>query len=283
MCIFRGDILDKKILANAVKNSDYVFHLVARTHDLVSEKDKTEDYFRVNVEGTRNLLEVCIKYKIKHFVYFSSVTTMADKSEYALDETFNSHPNTAYGKSKLIAERMVLRYGNKYGFKTTILRLPLVYGPGNKGNIYRMIKAIDNGRFVMMGKGLNVRSMVHVCNAVDAAMAVIGQEVADSKVYLITDDVNYTVRDLYRIIAKGLGKKPIPFYVPIGIARILAIIGDVGSKKTRTPWPFDSEILEKLSSSLTFSSRRIQEDIGFKPKNNFYNTIDETIRWYKRK
>ena len=56
--------------------------------------------------------------------------------------------------------------GKKYGFKTTILRLPLVYGPGNKGNVYNMVTAIDNGRFVMMGRGQNKRSMVYVGNVV---------------------------------------------------------------------------------------------------------------------
>jgi len=280
--IFKGDIFDNEKLRKAVNEVDAVFHLVAKTHDM-SDIDNTKDYFKVNVEGTRNLLDACINSNIKHFIYFSSVKAMVEESKHALDETYDCTPTTLYGKTKLMAERLVIDYGNKYGFKTTALRLPLVYGPGNKGNVYKMIEAIDNGRYVMMGKGGNKRSMVYVGNVVDAAMAVIERKVANGKVYLVTDGVDYTVKDLYKIISKGLSKKPLPYYVPMGIAKMLAIAGDIGSRITGKSLPFNSEVLGKLTDSLTFSSGRIQEDIGFKPKYNLYNTIDETIKWYKNR
>ena len=280
--IFEGNIFNKEVLGTAVNNVEVVFHLVAKTHDL-SGIDNAKDYFKINVEGTRNLLDVCIDSNIKHFVYFSSVKAMAEESESPLDETYNSKPTTPYGESKLEAEKLVVDYGGKYCFKTTILRLPLVYGPGNKGNVYNMIKAIDNRRFVMMGKGHNKRSMVYVGNVVDATLSVVDQEVADKKVYLITDGVDYTVKELYRVIAKALGKRTFPFYVPMRIAKGFALLGDIGGKIMRNPLPFNSGVLGKLTSSLTFSSKRIQEEIGFTPKYNLYNTIDETIRWYKTK
>ncbi len=278
--IFEGDIFDEKVLRKAVDNVEIVFHLVAKTHDL-SNVDNMKDYFYINVEGTRKLLDACINSKIKHFVYFSSVKTMAEEGKHTLDETYDCTPTTPYGESKLVAENLVLEYGKKYGFKTTILRLPLVYGPGNKGNVYNMIAAIDNGRFVMMGLGQNKRSMVYVGNVVDAAFTVVGREIADKKIYLITDGVDYSVKDLYRLIAKGLSKKTLPFYVPMCIAKLLAIAGDIGGKMIRRSLPFNSESLRKLTGSLTFSSQRIQEEIGFAPKYNLYNTIDETIKWYQ--
>ena len=278
--IFKGDIFDNEKLRKAVDEVDAVFHLVAKTHDS-SNIDNAKDYYKINVEGTRNLLDACINSNIKHFIYFSSAKAMVEESKHTLDKTYDCTPTTLYGKTKLMAERSVIEYGNKYGFKTTILRLPLVYGPGNKGNIYKMIEAIDNGRFVMMGNGSNKRSMVYVGNVVDAGIAVIDRKVTDAKVYVITDGVDYTVKDLYKLIAKGLSKKLLPFYVPMGIAKMLAIAGDIGNKIIRKPLPFNSEVLGKLTDSATFSSGRIREDIGFKPKYNLYNTIDETIKWYK--
>jgi nucleoside-diphosphate-sugar epimerase len=133
----------------------------------------------------------------------------------------------------------------------------------------------------MMGNGSNKRSMVYVGNVVDAGIAVIDRKVTDAKVYVITDGVDYTVRDLHKLIAKGLSKKPLPFYVPMGIAKLLAIAGDIASRITGKSLPFNSDVLGKLTNSFLFSSHRIQEDIGFKPKYNLYNTIDETIKWYK--
>ena len=278
--IFEGDIFDNEKLRKAVNEVDAVFHLVAKTHDS-SSIDNAKDYYKINVEGTRNLLDACVKSNIKHFIYFSSVKAMVEECKHTLDETYDCTPTTLYGKTKLMAERLVIEYGNKHGFKTTILRLPLVYGPGNKGNIYKMIEAIDNGRFVMLGNGSNKRSMVYVGNVVDAGIAVIDRKVTDAKVYVITDGVDYTVKDLYKLIAKGLSKKLLPFYVPMGIAKVLAIAGDIGNKIIRKPLPFNTEVLGKLTDSATFSSGRIREDIGFKPKYNLYNTIDETIKWYK--
>ncbi len=206
---------------------------------------------------------------------------MAEESNSPLNETYAPKPTTPYGASKLAAERLVADYGIRYGFKSTILRLPLVYGPGNKGNFYKMIKAIDKGRFVMVGNGHNKRSMAYVGNVVDVTLAVVNQEVADKKVYLVTDGIDYLVRDLYNTLAKGLNKKLLPFYVPMCIAKMLALIGDVGGKMLGSSLPFDSDVLSKLSSSLIFSSRRVQEDNMFKPKYNLYNTIDETIKWYR--
>ncbi|MBC8548923.1 MAG: NAD-dependent epimerase/dehydratase family protein [Candidatus Brocadiales bacterium] len=278
--VIEGDLIDNNSILNIGDKFDVVFHLAAYVHKTPKTDDEKEYVYAVNVEGTKNLLDFIPK-SIKHIVFFSSVSVYGNEVGTNLDEITSTNPTTLYGKTKLSAEQLVIDYGNKYKIKTTILRLPLVYGPGNKGNIYNMIKAIDNRRFVMMGRGLNKRSMVYVGNVVNAAMEVLNKEMSDGKVYLITDGIDYTVRDLYRLISKGLGRNPLPFYVPMGIARMLAIAGDIGNKIVTKSLPFNSEILGKLTDSLTFSSGRIQEDIGLKPKYNLYNTIDETIRWYK--
>ena len=278
--VVEGDIIDNNSLLNLGDKFDVVFHLAAYVHKTPKSDDEKKYVFAVNVEGTKNLLE-SLSDSVGNIVFFSSVSVYGNDMGRNLDEDTSTNPTTLYGKTKLSAEQLVIDYGNKHKFKTTILRLPLVYGPGNKGNIYNMIKAIYNRRFVMMGRGRNKRSMVYVGNVVDAAMAVLNTEVSDGKVYLITDGIDYTVRDLYKLISKGLGRNPLPFNVPMGIAKMLAMAGDIGNKIIRKPLPFNSEVLGKLTDSLTFSSGRIQKDIGFKPKYNLYNTIDEIIRWYK--
>lgn len=276
-----GDITEKESLVGVCKDVKIVFHLAAKVHDFSGIGDNVKEHFAVNVEGTRNLLDECKNYRLMHFVYFSSVKAMAEESNGTLDELFPPKPTTAYGKSKIEAEKLVAEYGREYGFTTTSLRLPMVYGPGNKGNIYKMIEAIDKRRFIMIGTGDNRRSMVFVGNVVDAALAIVEDNKADGKVYIVTDGVDYTVRDLYRTIAKELGKKPLPFHVPLGIARILAGVGDIGGSILKKPLLFNSDVLKKLIGSLTFSSAKIQSEIGFKPKYNLYNTINETIMSYR--
>ncbi|MFZ3059433.1 MAG: NAD-dependent epimerase/dehydratase family protein [Candidatus Methanoperedens sp.] len=278
--VFEGEISDSDAVKRAVAGVDTVIHLAGKAHDL-SGRDEAKDYFEVNVEGTRNLLDCCNNSQVKHFIYFSSVKAMTESNEDMLDESFTPKPTTPYGESKLAAEKLVAEYGVSSGIKTASLRLCAVYGPGNKGNVYTLIEAIDRGRFVMMGHGNNSRSMVYVGNVVDATIAVIERNKSCEAVYIVTDGIDYTIKELYEIIARRLGKRPLPFHVPMVIARGLGWVGDIGGSITGKNLAFNSEVLNKLTSSLTFSSRKIQEEVGFKPKYNLYNAIDETIEWYR--
>ena len=280
--IVEGNITNNNSILNIGNNLDTVFHLAAYVHKIPKSSTEKRYVYAVNVDGTRNLLD-SIPNSIKHIVFFSSVSVYGKDAGKNLDEFTATDPVTPYGQSKLEAENIIKRWGQEKNVNTISLRLPLVYGYGNKGNFDKLIRAINKNLFIIIGNGSSKRSMVYVGNVVDAALAVVHRKEVNCKVYIVTDGVDYTVKDMFKLITKGLGKKPSPFYAPIGIAKILAIIGDIGSKMIRKPLPFDSDVLRKLSSSLTFSSRRIQEDIGFKPKYNLYNTIDETIKWYKNR
>jgi len=166
----QGDIFDAARLAMAARGADTVIHLVAKTHDFSAGEDREDEYRLINVTGTRNMLEACDREAVRHVVYFSSVKAMAEEAEGILDESFPPHPTTAYGRTKLEAEEALRQFGREHGIKTTTLRLPLVYGPGNKGNVYRMIEAVDRGRFAIIGRGDNRRSMVYVENVVEARL-----------------------------------------------------------------------------------------------------------------
>ena len=276
-----GDITEKSSIAGICKEIEIVYHLAAKVHDFSNKGNTADEHFAVNVSGTKNILDECIHSGIKHFVYFSSVKAMAEERGNNLDETFSPSPETPYGQSKLEAEKIVEDYGGKYKFKTTSLRLPLVYGPGNKGNIYRMIEAVDRGRFVMIGRGANRRSMVYVENVVDTAMSVVNNSRADSSVYIVTDGIDYSLKELYDMIAKGLGKRPRSFFIPMGLARGFAVMGSIAGRIIGKQVPFNLNILEKLTGTYTFSSLKIQRELGFKPLYNLYNTISDTINWYK--
>ncbi|MBU4445804.1 NAD-dependent epimerase/dehydratase family protein [bacterium] len=276
-----GDITDKASIEGISDNVDVVFHLASYVHKTPKSQEEIRLVNRVNIDGTKNLLE-SLGPSIKHIIFFSSVSVYGTDSGLNIDETFETNPITPYGITKLKAEVMIRDWGKDKGVITTILRLPMVYGPGNKGNIYTLIEGVDKGRFVMMGNGENKRSFAYVGNAIDAAVAVAGHEETDFKVYIVTDGIDYTVKELYELIAKGLGKRPLPFYVPMSIAKVLAHAGDTSGHIIGKTLPFNSGVLNKLTSSLTFSSRKIREEIGFKPKYDLYNTMNETIESYRR-
>ena len=276
----QGDLFDADTLDRALRGADTVIHLVAKTHDFSAVEDE-EEYHRINVIGTRRLLEACRPGGVRHVIYFSSVKAMTEESEGILDETFPPRPTTAYGRTKLAAEEDVRQAGLAKGFRTTTFRLPMVYGPGNKGNVYRMIAAVDRGRFALIGRGENRRSMVYVKNVVEATLTVARRRDLPNDVYLVTDGTDYTVRELYEAIARGLGRRPIPFGIPHAVARLLAHLGDAGGRLTGRSLPFNSGALAKLTGDLRFSSERIRREAGFTPAYALQEAIGETVDWYR--
>jgi nucleoside-diphosphate-sugar epimerase len=276
----QGDIFDAARLASAARGADTVIHLVAKTHDFSAGEDE-EEYRRINVAGTRNLLEACDREAVKHVVYFSSVKAMTEEADGILDESFPPQPTTAYGRTKLEAEKALRQFGLEHGVRTTTLRFPLVYGPGNKGNVYRMIEAVDRGRFAVIGRGENRRSMVYVENVVEATLAVAGRRDLAGDTYIVTDGTDYSVRELYEAIARGLGRRPLPFGLPLFAATLMAHLGDAGGRLTGRTLPFNTGALSKLTGELRISSERLRRDAGFVPRHRLPEAIGETIRWYR--
>ncbi len=277
---YYGDITEKESLKELRGPFDVVFHLAGYVHRSAKTNKEISQLFQVNVHGTRNLLDTVGKYT-RHLVMSSSVSVYGVEKGLLLDETTDAQPITPYGKSKLKAEELLAKWAHNYGAIATNLRLPLVYGPGNKGNIFKMINAVDRGYFVLIGRGLNKRSIVYVGNVVDAAIAVATSKQNGVNTYIVKDQKDYTVRELYAAIANGLGKNPRFFYIPENMARIIALTGDFGGRLTGKMLPFNSDVMGKLTNTLTFSCQKLQNDTGFKPMYDLNQTIDETISWYR--
>jgi len=243
---------------------DTVFHLAGKTHALSETKQEEEEYFRINTEGTRKLLEAAKQARVRRFVFFSSVKAINEGSADCLDEASPCHPVTPYGKSKREAERLVLE-GN-YVPEPVVLRLSMVYGPATKGNLPRMIEAVAKGHFPPIPEFGNQRSMVHVDDVVQAAILAAERPEAIGQIYHVTDGQPYSTRELYEWICRALGK-PIPGWrIPEMVFRGLAKIGDVIGALQGRRFMFDSDTLEKLTGSAWYSSRKIEQELGYHAK-----------------
>src|SRR5207249_507960 len=135
-----GDIRDPVAMRSAVTGVDIVFHLAASVHRIDDAND-TADHFAVNVGGTRTVLKEAVDARVQRFVFISSVKAMGEETRGCANELDGVAPTTAYGESKLEAEQLVLETGKHNGLHVVCLRLPMVYGPGHKGNLVRMIAA----------------------------------------------------------------------------------------------------------------------------------------------
>jgi UDP-glucose 4-epimerase len=284
------DLTQAGSLAEVLRNVDVVFHLASEgeggesTTRPASERSKTEKSQEgVTIRGTRKLLDAARKTGVKGFVFLSSVKAFGENTDERLDETSETHPTSAYGRAKLAAENLLLEAGRRYGFHVCILRLPLVYGLDNDGNIARMIAAIDRGRFPPLPEVENKRSMVHVSDVVQAALLAAERPEASGQLYIVTDGQAYSTHDLYVKICQGLGRRVPGWHVSVGMWRGLAKAGDaIGAIRGR-PFAFDSDALQKLFGSAWYSSEKIARELGYRPARTLDDGIKEMVTAYRSK
>ncbi len=174
------------------------------------------------------------------------------------------------------AELLLQDYANKKLVTGTVIRLPLVYGPGGKGNVEKMIDAIDKGFFVRIGDGKSFRSMIHVDNAVLACLSAGNRPSKHFRTFIATDRQNYSVEQLCTHISESLGKRP-PLKIPKTIARMLAKVGDHAQTWTGKRLPFNSDTLNKLTNTYTFDSQKISDELGFMPEHSLETSMKPIV------
>jgi nucleoside-diphosphate-sugar epimerase len=265
--MFPTDISTGAGVSEAFSGADAVVHLAARNHVLQEKaKDPLAEYRKVNVEGTRNVIRAAADSGVKRFIHLSSVKAMGEESENVLDEGSPCAPKTLYGISKLESEEVVRTEATRAGMRAVILRLPMVYGPRNKGNLPRMILWADRGLPFPLFQPDNLRSMVYVENVVAGTMAVLKSPPAGVSTYILKDREDYSTRTVYSAICRELGKPPRFLPIPALAVRLAGIL---------------SEDFRKISGSFRVSSAKIEKEIGFVPPHSLEEGIARTVEWYK--
>jgi nucleoside-diphosphate-sugar epimerase len=259
----RLDLAREELPAAACAGIDTVFHLAALTH---AEADAAGEaaYAALNVEGTGRVVRAALAAGVRRLIFVSSAKVYGEGGEERIEEDAPPRPTTPYGRSKLAAERLVLAAGDR--LHACCLRLPLVYGPGQKGNLQRMIAGIDRGLFPPPPRNGNRRSMVHVETVVDALLLVAADARAAGRTYLIADPEPYATRDLYDWLRAALGRAPARWSAPMALLRVLARGGDVAARLLRRRVPFDSAALAKLTGSAWYGGEQIAQELGFRPR-----------------
>ena len=276
----RGDIAKAKTLKDVCAGVHTVFHLASGGEE--PGPGGGEDlHWRVTVEGTRHLLEAAARSGVKRFIYVSSVKAMGEGAESRLDESSPAAPVSPYGRAKLEAERLVREAGRKHGMHVCNLRLPLVYGLDNRGNIWRMIAAIDHGRFPPLTETGNKRSMLDLDDVVQALLLVAENPAANGQTYIVTDGRAYSTHQIYAAVRKTLGRPAPHWTIPVGLLRVAARTGDVIGKIRGRGFIFDSDVLNKLTGSAWYSNRKIETELGYRPTRFLEDGLREMVDEYK--
>ena len=265
---FSSNICTARGLSEALTGAKVVVHLAARNHVLrETAKDPLLEYRRVNVEGTRNVVRAARKQGAALFVHLSSIKAMGEGIGGILDEKAPCRPSTPYGISKLESEEVVRAEADGTGMTVMILRLPMVYGPGNKGNLQRMIRWAENGYPFPIFHPENLRSMIYVENVVAGIMSLLKASPAAGTTYILKDREDYSTTMVYSAICNALGKKPRYLPLPSLAVRMGGSL---------------SEDFRKITGSFRVSSAKFEKDLHFTPPFTLEEGIERTVEWYKR-
>jgi len=276
------DLARETIPCGAMEGVDTVFHLAARVHQLTDIMNIEDVHTQGDILATQHLLEASERAGVACFVFFSSLKAMGDvtKQGECKDELFTAKPESLYGSIKLKAEGMVNASSIPH---VCILRPAMVYGTGCKGNLPRMIMAINSGWFPPLSDVHNKRSMVHVDDIVDAALLAAESPQAAGETYILTDGQAYSTRQIYEWICEALSR-PVPGWrFPVGLLKFLAMIGDGIGRMRGKRFVFDTEALQKLTDSAWYSSKKIQQELGFRPSHTLRESLPGVVRALDKK
>jgi UDP-glucose 4-epimerase len=254
----------------ALEGVSHVVHLAARTHVLhETSPDPLAEYRRVNVAGTERLGRAAAAQGVRRLLFVSSVKVNGERTdEHPYTEADAPRPEEAYGVSKWEAEQALTRIAAETGLEVVVLRPPLVYGPGIKGNFLRLMNFVARGVPLPLGAIANRRSLLYAGNLADAIVKALVAREAASRTYLLSDGEDISTPELVRLLAHSLGVKtrlvPVPPAV-LGLAAALA------GKRAE---------LARLAGSLQVDSTRIRRELGWRPPFTLVQGLEQTARWY---
>ncbi len=267
--IIVGDIHGQTDWSRALAGMDCVVHLAARVLVMKpSEKDRLE-FERTNVLGTERLARAACAAGVKRFIYLSSIKV---NGESTADRPFRAddipQPQDDYARSKLEAERRLSTIESTSDMAVSIVRSPLVYGPGVRANFYRLMSLVRSGLPIPLGAVANARSMVSVWNLCDLICALLLNERSTSGVFLVADGEAVSTSELIRRLGRIMHRPARLFPVPVGALRALAALTG------RSPE------LNRLCDSLSVDMSETCARLSWSPPLTLDAGLERTVQWY---
>ena len=260
----QGDITNDETLRAAVKDIDLIFHLAAKGHVANPFSALDADYKRINAEGTHRLVAAAKAANVRRMIYFSTINVYGPGDlKKIYDENSPVKPATMYAETKAQAEELVLSE-----MPSVVLRLAAVYGPRMKGNYRRLLTSLKNKYFVMVGNGLNRRTLVHVQDVCQAAILAAGQEAVWGRIYNVTDGGIHTFQQIVRAMCSALGRGYPKIRIPQDLVRrTLGFVEDAfqlcGQKA-----PIGRFSVDKLLEDIAVRGDKIRTELGYRPMFN---------------
>lgn len=281
--IVQGDITEPDSLFQAVQGVDIIYHLAAYAHPSLIQPYSL--YEKINVQGTKNILEAACQSKVKKVLIMSSIAATGPSSDGSpLHEKSNRKPITNYGKSKAAIEDMALSYFQEKNLPVVIIRPPFVYGIGDKDwvGFFIMIKTggVPLLGLPFAGDHKNLLDFCYVDNLVQGLVQAAESEKTSGEIYFLSDNHPYTIQEIILAVAQALGipypKKFWPKWFAFFLAGILQTLGKVFHFEP----PLAIKDVKWMTSNYWIcTSSKARKDFGYKPEIELQEGIKRTIDW----
>ncbi|HEX8709850.1 MAG TPA: NAD-dependent epimerase/dehydratase family protein [Pyrinomonadaceae bacterium] len=273
--IFRGDITDSGLLAEATDGVGWVFHLAARLHLNNPPPGMQEEYGLANVEGTRRLVQAARGSGVERLIFFSTINVYGQtRPGEVFDEDSPLRPESLYAETKVRGERLALD-----GMASVVLRLAAVYGPGMKGNYTRLLQALRRGRVLMPGDGCNRRTLAFVEDVCCAAILAAEHASAAGQIYNVTDGQVHTLREIINAMSEALGRPVTAIRLPKSAVRLAAGVWEDGWRLAGKSSSVGRATVDKFVEDVAVSGVKIQQ-LGFRPQYDLRAGWRATVKEY---
>lgn len=268
-----GSISSETDWTSALRDVEQVVHLAARVYVMNDKSaDPLTEFRRVNVESTANLARRAATAGVRRFVFLSSIKVNGELTQVNHNFTADDAPapEDPYGQSKYEAERILGQIAAETGMEVVVLRPPLVYGPGVKGNFLRLMQAIDKRCPLPLGAIQNRRSLIYLGNLVDAIRLCLTHPKAAGKTFLVSDGDDVSTPELVRRIASALGRRPFLLPVPVSWMRWAGRVLD------------KQAAVDRLLGSLCVDITPLREELGWTPPYTMQAGLESTVQWFRK-
>jgi nucleoside-diphosphate-sugar epimerase len=276
-----GNINDVGAVRAAVEDVDAVIHMAALLHNPLAATE--DEYERINVGGTANLVEAVAKADVKRILFISTIAVYGRSQGCVFTEGSIPKPDTPYARSKLAAEKAVLdAKGSKGQDIGVVLRLAAVYGSRVRGNYERLVKSLAARRFIPIGDGSNRRSLVYDRDLAYAARLAVEHPGATGKIFNVSDGELHTLGDVISAICQALGRNNPHIHLPARPARFAAGIVERLARRVGCKPPIARSMIDKYTEDVIVDSSRIRKELGFAPKYGLLAGWKEAVQEMKQ-
>jgi len=275
--IIYGDLTEKDSFVGALKSCQRVYHIGAlyRQANLPNSQ-----FYKVNVQGTKNLLEASFECNVKRFIHCSTVGVQGHIVNPPATEDVAYKPGDHYQKSKVEGEKLALNFFREYNLPGVVFRPVGIYGPGDT-RFLKLFKSIRSGSFVMFGNGQVLFHLIYINDLIDGIILCGDKEEALGGVFTLGGPEYVTLEELVGTIADILEVKKPRLRIPFWPLWFMAVACEFISKPFRLTPPIYRRRIDFFRKNRAFDISRAREKLGFNPKVGLIEGIRLTAQWYK--